>query len=1090
MAKISGTPFDELLIGTNATDEIQGDAGADLIFGRGGRDVIDGGEGDDVIFGGSGADEIAGGPGGDRILAGSGNDVVIYDATVDDDPAKTDLYSGQAGSDTLRLLITQQQSDSDAVKEDIARFQSWLGDGSPSTFQFNAFPLTVHSFEALDVVVSADETPLPQVAIQPFDSNRLEGDGGTTAFTFQVARSGVDLSQPSSVSYTVVPGDTSPADAGDFAGATFPSGTVIFGPGEVNQLITIGVAGDTVKESDEQFKVVLSSPVNARIADAQATGFIRNDDIDAPTVRLESVESKAEGNAAASTAFNVVLTRAGDLTQATTFELRVEGSGTNAADGADFVEPSLPFTVPGAFEVGESSVTVPVRVFGDEAVERDETFTVQVVNLQNGVLDAAQASAQATIVNDDQEVSVALVQAVKAEGNPSETPVVFEFEVTRSGKTDEALAVGWELRAAALNSADFEDLLSGQPLVGTVAFAPNETSKTVSVSIAGDLEVEPDEGFALVLDAGGLPAGTTLGSVSAEATIKNDDAQVLIAPTFSQSEDEGDPGGSPTVFSWTLTREGDLSGALTVNFAVTPRGGDGVSGDDFVGGALPMGQVTFAPGAAQASSPISVEVNPDTTAEPDEDFLVTLTLPAGSPAGTTFVVDRVGGTIADDDTQAPAFLAIAPEALSQNEGNSDTTVYAFTVTRSGNTGGETTVAFAVTPMGADAADFVGGLPAGGMLIFDAGETEKTITVNVAGDTALEPNEDFEVVLSSPSANAQIVQASATGTIRNDDAPPPQLAIQPFDSNRLEGDGGTTAFTFQVARSGVDLSQPSSVSYTVVPGDTSPADAGDFAGATFPSGTVIFGPGEVNQLITIGVAGDTDIEPGENFKVVLSNPVNGVLQDFEEPGTIRNDDGGATTAVAESSADARAADAGKAGVELAGDSDDNTLTGTDGDDNLTGGGGDDQLIGLDGNDRLTGGSGDDSVNGGDGDDVLIGGSGDDELMGAGGDDGLVGGSGNDTLNGGGGNDELFGGSGEDVFDFDRVSANNGSKEQDVIRDYQAGEDVVQLSGGAPTDADVLATGENSITVALPDSPDGDTLEILGVNSLDDVTFITK
>jgi Ca2+-binding RTX toxin-like protein len=108
----------------------------------------------------------------------------------------------------------------------------------------------------------------------------------------------------------------------------------------------------------------------------------------------------------------------------------------------------------------------------------------------------------------------------------------------------------------------------------------------------------------------------------------------------------------------------------------------------------------------------------------------------------------------------------------------------------------------------------------------------------------------------------------------------------------------------------------------------------------------------------------------------------------------------------------------------------------------------------------------------------------------GDDNLRGGSGNDTLNGGAGNDELTGGSGDDVFDFDLVTASNEVKEQDLIRDYQAGEDVIALSGKAPTDADVLATGQNSITIALPDSPDGDTLEILGVNSLDDVTFITR
>ena len=43
-----------------------------------------------------------------------------------------------------------------------------------------------------------------------------------------------------------------------------------------------------------------------------------------------------------------------------------------------------------------------------------------------------------------------------------------------------------------------------------------------------------------------------------------------------------------------------------------------------------------------------------------------------------------------------------------------------------------------------------------------------ITVNVAGDAAVEPTEGFTVTLSSPSTGATITTASATGTITSDD----------------------------------------------------------------------------------------------------------------------------------------------------------------------------------------------------------------------------------------------------------------------------------------------------------------------------------
>jgi endoglucanase len=57
--------------------------------------------------------------------------------------------------------------------------------------------------------------------------------------------------------------------------------------------------------------------------------------------------------------------------------------------------------------------------------------------------------------------------------------------------------------------------------------------------------------------------------------------------------------------------------------------------------------------------------------------------------------------------------------------------------------------------------------ASGTLAFNAGETSKTVTVSVVGDTKVEPNETFFLHLSSP-INASIARAQAIGTIVNDD----------------------------------------------------------------------------------------------------------------------------------------------------------------------------------------------------------------------------------------------------------------------------------------------------------------------------------
>ena len=85
------------------------------------------------------------------------------------------------------------------------------------------------------------------------------------------------------------------------------------------------------------------------------------------------------------------------------------------------------------------------------------------------------------------------------------------------------------------------------------------------------------------------------------------------------------------------------------------------------------------------------------------------------------------------------------------------------------------------------------------------------------------------------------------------------------------------------------------------------------------------------------------------------------------------------------------------------------------------------------------------------DTLVGGTGDDIVSGGGGDDALRAGAGNDTIQDGAGLDEMWGGSGADLFimalDDDR----------DVIRDFNAGEDIIDMSALS------LIGGLNNLTV---------------------------
>jgi hypothetical protein len=56
----------------------------------------------------------------------------------------------------------------------------------------------------------------------------------------------------------------------------------------------------------------------------------------------------------------------------------------------------------------------------------------------------------------------------------------------------------------------------------------------------------------------------------------------------------------------------------------------------------------------------------------------------------------------------------------------------------------------------------------GTLTFAPGETAKTVTVQVNGDTRKEPNETFNLNLANATGNATIADGQAVGTIVNDD----------------------------------------------------------------------------------------------------------------------------------------------------------------------------------------------------------------------------------------------------------------------------------------------------------------------------------
>jgi uncharacterized repeat protein (TIGR01451 family) len=170
------------------------------------------------------------------------------------------------------------------------------------------------------------------------------------------------------------------------------------------------------------------------------------------------------------------------------------------------------------FAVGESEKTVRLKVNGDTLDELDETLSL-VVSSSSGA-GVGDGSATVTINDDDPEPSVSIGSVDVNEGDAgSQTAVLGVSLSAPSGKT-----VGVDYATADGSSTQPADYT---PTSGRLTFAPGETTKTITVSVHGDGEVELNETLTVQL-AGASNAG--LAAPTGTVTILNDDSLVPPPP--------------------------------------------------------------------------------------------------------------------------------------------------------------------------------------------------------------------------------------------------------------------------------------------------------------------------------------------------------------------------------------------------------------------------------------------------------------------------------------------------------------------------------------------------------------------------------
>jgi hypothetical protein len=524
--------------------------------------------------------------------------------------------------------------------------------------------------------------------------------------------------------------------------------------------------------------------------------------------------------------------------------------------------------------VGEMSTTFQVPITDDSLDEADETFLVNLSSVVNA--EVQDGSGQATITDNDPEPALSISNVSQPEGNTGVT--TFLFTVTLSSASGKSVTVNFNTQnGTAVPGPGVAPQNDYQHAAGLLTFDPGQTSKTIAVLVNGDTFNETNETFFVNL-SGPVNASIPPGQGAGTGTITNDDGQ----PALSINDMTVNEAAGNALLTVTLAP----ASGQTVGVSFVTSDGPAPPANAPADYAATGGALSFAPG--ETTKQVTVPIVQDSLDELNEHLTVTL-----SNTSNAALADPTGiVTITDDDN--PPSLSIADASIT--EGDAGTTNASFILTLSAASGQPIVVTYSTVNATATApGDYTAA--ASQTATFNPGETSKTISVPVVGDTLDEPNETFTVNISTPTAT--LADGQGMGTITDND-PAPTIAISDatvaadVPPGRVgEGNSGqgacTTAPFSQCAVFTVTLSPASgqtvTVNYATADGT---ATSADYAPKSSPP-PLSFAPGETSKTITVAIKGDLSDEFSETFTVNLSGATNATIGDGAGTGTIVDDD---------------------------------------------------------------------------------------------------------------------------------------------------------------------------------------------------------
>jgi len=333
-----------------------------------------------------------------------------------------------------------------------------------------------------------DDDPIMTVA----DAKVLEaGTGDTTKLQFRVL-----LSEPASQEVTLRY-QTFESTAGnaaiqgtDYAAAT---GTLRIPVGRTSGIIEVSVTGDTVREGDEVFSLLLSDATNAAFAKGDSltvTGTISDDEplmaVNAPTA------TEGRAGATGKMVFNVQLSSPATSNVTVRYQVQDSKDDNSAAVGQDYTAVAGSITIARGWTTG----MIEVPILGDAIYEGDETLNLVLSDVVGaGFPSGFMLTATGTIKDDEPLITATDVRTTEG-ARGAVTKLVFAVRLSNAAQQDVSFlyetvqSTGTQF---ATPGVDFT------PVSGTLTIARGSTMGYISVDVLDDLRSEGTETFNLAL---------------------------------------------------------------------------------------------------------------------------------------------------------------------------------------------------------------------------------------------------------------------------------------------------------------------------------------------------------------------------------------------------------------------------------------------------------------------------------------------------------------------------------------------------------------------------------------------------------------